>query len=100
MKRKLKFEFTDHAKIQMVFRKVSEGQVMNCVLNPDTVEPDRYDSAVSIAIRETSPETFLKVWYRLEEGEAVVTTCVVITLRRERTETKTKAKKKAKRGKR
>ena len=61
MKPKLKFEFTDHAKIQMVFRKVSEGQVTYCVLHPDTVEQDRYDPAVSVAVRETSPDTFLKV---------------------------------------
>ena len=76
----LKFAFTDHANIQMVFRKISETQVKYCVLHPDFTEPDRYDPSVTVAIRETSPETFLKVWYRLENGEAVITTCLVITL--------------------
>ena len=73
----------------MVFRKVSEAQVK---FHPDRMKPDRCDPTVTVAIRETSPETFLKV--RLEAGEAV------IALRRERFETKTKSKERAKRGKR
>ncbi len=81
------FRYTHHAEYQLFNRNVTKAAVEQTVTHPDELHSDREDPNVTIAVRETSPGTFLKVWYRLVDGESVVQTVLIITLRRERPDT-------------
>lgn len=84
----------------MSIRAISEAQIESVVLKPDYTQGDKSDRTLTIAIRETSPGTLLKVWYRYIGKEAVIESCLIVTVRRERQETYTQRQKRRKRGKR
>jgi hypothetical protein len=101
----MNFIYTDHIKFQMFDRHISQGQIETTVNHPDRTEKDRQDPLLTVAIREFTPGTFLKVWYRLEKGQAAIVSCILVTVRRERpapsSPAKTKkAKQRARKGKR
>ena len=80
----MRFIFTDHMKYQMFNRNISESQVTVTVIRPDRTETDRRDPNLTIAVREFTPGTLLKVWYRLERDAAAVVSCILVSTRRER----------------
>ena len=80
----MRFIFTDHMKYQMFNRTISESQVTVTVVQPDRTETDTRDAALTVAVREFTPGTLLKVWYRLEEDAAAVVSCILVSTRRER----------------
>lgn len=82
------FRYTHHAEYQLFNRNITKPSAEYTVLWPDEIYVDSQDSSVSIAVRETSEGIFMKVWYRIIDGEPLVTTVLVITLRRERPQTK------------
>jgi len=100
----MRFVFTDHIKYQMFNRNISESQVTTTVKGPDRTEKDKRDPALTVAIREFTPGTYLKVWYRLEPGTAAVVSCILVSTRRETPERtaarKTSTRKTTKKGRR
>ncbi len=100
MKKKIIFEFTIHAKYQMAMRRISQKTVEYVVLNPDKVVGDVTDKSLSVAIKELDTGGVIKVWYRFEDGEAIVLSCLIITVRREIEETLTQKRKRKSKGKR
>jgi hypothetical protein len=82
------FRYTHHAEYQLFNRNITKQSAEYTVLSPDEIHVDSQDPSVSIAVRETSEGTFMKVWYRMIDGEPLVTTVLVITLRREHPQTK------------
>lgn len=100
MNKKIVFEYTHHAKYQMLMRKISSAAVEYTVLNPEETYSDSSDRSLSVAVRSLDGGGLIKVWYRFVDGEAVVLSCLVITVRRELPVTYTKAKKRKSKGKR
>ncbi|TDE85965.1 hypothetical protein [Deinococcus sp. S9] len=78
------FVYTDHIKYQMFNRNIGQSQVEQTVLQPDSTARDLRDPALTVATREYTPGTFVKVWYRLEKGEAELVSCILVSTRRER----------------
>ncbi len=83
MANKILFEFTIHAKYQMTMRGISQKTVEFTVLNPQRVYGDSTDAALLVAEREIDGGSLIKVWYRFLDGEAVVLSCLIVTVRRE-----------------
>jgi len=96
---KYTFVYTTHMKYQMFNRNIGQSQVEQTVSNPDSTARDTQDPALTVATREFTPGTFLKVWYRLEHGQAAVVSCILVSTRRERPSAP-KPKKKTKKGRR
>lgn len=80
----LVFRYSAHAEYQLFNRNITKQSAEHTIRHPDETYADKTDPSVTVAMRETSPGTFLKVWYRLENGELRVQTAFIITLRRER----------------
>lgn len=93
------FVYTDHMKYQMFNRNIAQGQVEQTVTGPDSTARDTQDPTLTVATREFTSGTFLKVWYRLEHGQAAMVSCILVTARRERPGA-SKPTKKAKKGRR
>ncbi len=100
MKNKIIFEFTTHAKYQMAMRRISQKTVEFVVLNADKVAPDISNKSLLVAVKELDDGGVIKVWYRFKDGEAVVLSCLIITVRREIEKTFTQKQKRKSKGKR
>lgn len=95
-----RFVYTDHMEFQLFNRSISRSQVEQTVLAPDGVGRDVRDPALTVASREYTAGTVLKVWYRLEHGEAQLVSCILVTARRERPDAPKKPTKTKRKGRR
>lgn len=81
----------------MFNRNISASQIERTIRQPDSVTPDATDPDLSVALREFTPGTVLRVWYRLERDQTGLVSCIVVTARRERVDTPPRSGKKKRR---